>query len=160
MTRFPIYVPQYYRQAAICELFRWQVVVKNKNKSRHQFVMSANNMRCLPCNNLVSSRNNRYSRQAREPCTSRGICLHFFPSSAVRGVHVSRVVPHLFTGRWLAYDWLPSLNTSTGSSVETLTFKWQIIHSQFYIELEQVNSSKADRYNARPLSQPWIKLHL
>jgi len=68
MTIYPIYVSRYSRQAAICELFRWQVVVKNENNSRHQVVMSANNMRLLPCNNLVSSRNNRYSRQAREPC--------------------------------------------------------------------------------------------
>ena len=143
MTLYPIYISRYSRQAAIYEMFRWQVVVKNKNKSRHQFVTSANNMRCLPCNNLVSSRNNRYSRQAREPCRRHeaSAFTFFFPSSAVRGVHVSRVVPHLFTGRWLAYDWLPSLYASTGSSIETLTSKWQVLNSQSCIYLEQVNSS-------------------
>jgi hypothetical protein len=89
----------------------------------------------ITCNNRVSSRNNRsvLTPGAGTLQTSRSICLHFFPTSAVRGVHVSLVVPHLFTGRWLAYDWLPSLNTSTGRSVETLTFKFGLLNSQYCI---------------------------
>jgi hypothetical protein len=44
------------------------------------------------------------SRWSQEPRGHHEASASIFSPSAVRAVHVSRVAPHLFTGRWFAHD--------------------------------------------------------